>query len=387
MIKKLVPAVLVVAGALLIQSASAQSLKVIKVATLSPLSGPQSSLGEALKLGAELALNEEKAAFKAMGFDLQLAPNDDQATPDVGAAAARRISSDKEILAVMGTLNSGVAIPASEILKDADVAMVSPANTNVRVTDRGLANMNRICARDDAQGPAGANFLMTNLKAKKVYVLNDKTAYGQGLSAEVEKTLKAKGIAIVGSEGTEEKANFQPLITKIRALNPDAIYFGGIYDQIGVFAKQLRQAGINIPVMGGDGLDSGELLRIAGDGAKNIYFTTVAAPASEFNTAKNMISRYKKAFDKDAEGFSVMAYDSMKVILKGVRTAMGNSKDVPSRKMVMDAIRKTNYNGLTGNIQFNSVGDRLKAKLFVVQVGNDLKTKVAGIVNVNAPKK
>ena len=155
---------------------SANAATVIKIASLSPLSGGQSDLGTQIKNGAQLAVNEYKAQFAKLGFDLQLVGYDDQADPATGTAAARKIAADRSILAVVGTLNSGVAIPSSEALKAARVAMVSPANTANQVTDRGLANMNRIVARDDAQGPAGANFMMTTLKAKKVYVLNDKTA-------------------------------------------------------------------------------------------------------------------------------------------------------------------------------------------------------------------
>jgi branched-chain amino acid transport system substrate-binding protein len=384
--KKYAIVTLALIGSMALSSTLAQNLKVIKVATLTPLSGGQSSLGEAIKNGAELALNAQKAAFAKLGFDLQLAPNDDQALPDVGTAAARRIASDRSILAVVGTLNSGVAIPSSAVLKDDNVAMVSPANTANAATDRGLANYNRIVARDDAQGPAGADFMIKTLKTKKAFVINDKTAYGAGLATEVVKYLKSKNVQVLGDEGTEEKSNFQPLIIKIKALNPDTIYFGGIYDQIGVFLKQLRAAGVNTPVMGGDGLDDNQLITIGGDGAKNTYFTTVAAPASEFPKAAAMVAAYKTAYGKDAAGFSVTGYDAMNVALAGIKKAIGRSKDVPSRASVQDAIRKISYAGLSGSIKFNSVGDRVTGQLFVVQVTNDLKFKVSGTVRTKAPK-
>ena len=384
--KKYGIATLALIGSLALSSTFAQSLKVIKVATLSPLSGPQSALGEAIRNGAELALNEQKAAFAKLGFDLQLAPQDDQATPDVGTAAARRIASDKSILAVVGTLNSGVAIPASAVLKDDNVAMVSPANTANAATDRGLPNYNRIVARDDSQGPAGADFMIKTLKTKKAFIINDKTAYGAGLAAEVVKYLKGKSVSVVGDEGTEEKSNFQPLIIKIKALNPDTIYFGGIYDQIGVFLKQLRAAGVNTPVMGGDGLDDQQLITIGGDGAKNTYFTTVAAPASEFPKAAAMVAAYKTKYGKDAAGFSVTGYDAMNVALAGIKKAAGKTKEVPSRTAVQDAIRKISYTGLSGGIKFNSLGDRVTGQLFVVQVTDELKFKVNGTVRTKAPK-
>ncbi|MER3482045.1 MAG: branched chain amino acid ABC transporter substrate-binding protein, partial [Meiothermus sp.] len=134
-------------GVLALGLASAQT--VIKIASVSPLSGPQSSLGESIKLGAQLAIEEAQPRFKQMGFDLQFAPQDDQATPDVGVAVARRIVNDADLLGVVGHLNSGVAIPSSEVYKDTNLVMVSPANTNPRVTDRGYLSVNRVCGRDD----------------------------------------------------------------------------------------------------------------------------------------------------------------------------------------------------------------------------------------------
>ena len=349
---------------------SANAATVIKIASLSPLSGGQSDLGTQIKNGAQLAVNEYKAQFAKLGFDLQLVGYDDQADPATGTAAARKIAADRSILAVVGTLNSGVAIPSSEALKAARVAMVSPANTANQVTDRGLANMNRIVARDDAQGPAGANFIQGTLKAKKVYVLNDKTAYGEGLAKEVEKALKAKGVAVAGNEGTEEKSDFSSIIAKIKLQNPDAIYFGGIYNQVGVFVKQLREAGLNTPVVGGDGLDSSELATIAGAGANNIYFTTVAAPIEALPAAKTFAANYQKAFGKPAQGFGAFGYDAAKVVLQGVLKAVQtNQNKLPTRTQVETAIRKGNFTGLlSGNVSFNSVGDRKAATLYVMNV-------------------
>lgn len=374
-----------VLAALALGSANAQT--VIKIASLSPLSGGQSDLGTQIRNGVQLAVNEYKAAFKKLGFDLQLVPYDDQADPATGTAAARKIAADTQILAVVGTLNSGVAIPSSAALQPSHVAMVSPANTNVMVTDRGLSNMNRIVARDDAQGGAGAAFIMNTLKAKKVYVLNDKTAYGEGLAGEVEKNLKAKGVAVAANEGTEEKSDFSAIIAKIKLQNPEAIYFGGIYNQIGVFIKQLREAGVTTPVVGGDGLDSTELATIAGAGATNIYYTTVAAPIEALPAAKVFAANYQKAFGKPAQGFGAFGYDAAKVTLQGILSAVrANKNKLPSRTQVESAIRKGSYTGLlSGTVNFNSVGDRKAATLYIINV-KDGKFVPSGSVNVKAPK-
>jgi len=313
---------IVAIGALVLGLASAQS-NVIKIATQSPLSGGQAALGEQIKLGAQVAVEEAQARFKAMGFDLQLAPYDDQANPDTGVANANRIINDKDILGVVGHLNSGVAIPASEVYARTGLVMVSPANTNPRVTDRNLPNVNRICGRDDVQGPAGAEFAYRDLKVTKAFVLHDKTAYGQGLAENFAKRFRELGGTVLQLVGTEEKSNFASLILQIQAAKPDLIYFGGIYDQIGPFAKQLRERGITTPIMGGDGLDSSEYERLAGPAAaKNTYFTTVAGPVSQFPKAAALAKVFEQKFNKKIEGFGIYAYDAANVIIAAIEAAI-----------------------------------------------------------------
>ena len=371
-------------GSLALGSASAQTA--LKIASISPLSGGQSDLGTQIKNGVQLAVDEAIPEFKKMGFTLSLTGYDDQADPATGTAAARKIAADSSILAVVGTLNSGVAIPASAALAPSHVAMVSPANTANQVTDRGLKNMNRIVARDDSQGPAGANFMIDKLGAKSVYLLNDKTAYGEGLAAEVKKTLMAKNIKISGDEGTEEKSDFSAIIQKIKLTKPDVIYFGGIYNQIGVFAKQLREAGVTSPLVGGDGLDSESLLTIAGKGAENIYYTTVAAPADALPAAKAVADNYKKTFGKDIQGFGIFGYDAAKVTLQGIMDAIkANGGKLPSRTQVESAMRKVDATGLlSGTVQFNSMGDRKAAKMYIMNIKGG-KFVLDSTLDVKAP--
>ncbi|UBV44635.1 branched-chain amino acid ABC transporter substrate-binding protein (plasmid) [Deinococcus taeanensis] len=357
-------------SALLLGSAHAQTT--LKVATVSPLSGAQSDMGLQLRNGAQLALNEAKAQFKKLGFDLQLVAYDDQADPTTGTAAARKIVSDKSVLAVVGTLNSGVAIPVSSVLAASHVAMVSPLNTANEVTDRGLKNVNRIVARVDAQGPAAATFMMKAFKVKTVYVLNDKTTFGEGLADEVERALKAAGVQVLANEGTEEKSDFSSIIAKIKLQRPDAIYFGGMYSQAGVFARQLREAGILTPIVGGDGFDSTELRTIAGPGAERIYFTTIAAPPESLAAAKTLAAQYQKAFGRPLQGFGLFSYDATKVALQGILSAIRNQGNTrPTREQVEQAIRKGTVTGLiSGTVSFNSLGDRREVKLYILQVAH-----------------
>jgi branched-chain amino acid transport system substrate-binding protein len=382
---------LLVAGVAALGMALGQA-NVIKIATQSPLSGPQAALGEQIKLGAELAIEDAKARFRALGFDLQLVPYDDQANPDVGVANANRIINDPDILGVVGHLNSGVAIPSSEVYVRVGLVMVSPANTAPRVTDRRLPNVNRICGRDDVQGPVGAEYAVNNLKVKNVFIIHDKTTYGQGLAEEFKKRLEALGGKTVAFVGTEEQANFVPIINQIRGARPvpELIYFGGIYSQIGPFVKQLRERGVKTRLMGGDGLDASEFVRLAGkENAAGTFYTTVAGPVSAFPKARDVAQKFKQKYGKEIEGFGIYAYDAANVILMALENAIkasGGRK--PTRELVAQEVRKVRMEGLTGSIEFDDKGDNKKARYFVMQVaatGNWADNKLIRVIELAPP--
>src|SRR5207245_6685591 len=182
-------------------------------------------------LESQLRVHRVQGRRESRGFTVGLVPFDAQAKPDVGVANSKNIIADKDILAIIGSLQRGVAIPSSEVYKEVSLAMISPANTNPVVTDRGYPNVNRVCGRDDVQGVVGSEFAHGTLKAKSVSIIHDKTQYGQGVAEFFKADAEKKGIKVLGFEGTEEKSNFDPIITPIKAKNPDLIYFGGIYDQ------------------------------------------------------------------------------------------------------------------------------------------------------------
>jgi len=363
-------AFLAAAALVLPVAAEAQGKGTIKIATQSPLSGGQAALGEGIKLGTQLAVEKLKGPLEKMGFKVELVPFDDQAKPDVGVANAKNIIADKEILAIIGHLNSGVAIPSSEVYKEANLAMISPANTNPTVTDRGYANVNRVCGRDDVQGVVGSEFAHGSLKAKSVYIIHDKTTYGQGVAEFFKADAEKKGIKILGFEGTEEKSNFDPIITPLKAKNPDLIYFGGIYEQAAPFFKQAREKGVKGKFLGPDGLDSSDLVKIAGKSVVGMNYTSVAGPVSVYPQAKQFADEYKKKFGKNPEPFAAQAYDATAIALKGIEAAAKGGK-APSREDVSAAVRKVKHTGITGAIEFDDKGDPKKALYFVLQVAND----------------
>ncbi len=360
-------AVALLAGA---SGIEAQGKGTIKIATQSPLSGGQAALGEGIKLGAQLALEKFKGPLEKAGFKVELVPFDDQAKPDVGVANAKNIIADKDILAVIGHLNSGVAIPSSEVYKEVGVTMISPANTNPTVTDRGYGNVNRVCGRDDVQGVVGSEFAARTVKAKSVYIVHDKTTYGQGVAEFFRDDAKKKGLTVAGFEGTEEKSNFDPILTPIKAKNPDLVYFGGIYDQGAPFFKQASEKGIKAKFMGPDGMDSSDLTKIAGKAVIGMYYTSAAGPASALAGAKGFVDDFKKKFGKNPEPYAAEAYDATAIALKAIAAAAKGGK-APSREDVAAAVRKVKHRGITGEIEFDGKGDRKKALYFVLQVVSD----------------
>jgi len=342
--------------------------KVIKIATNTPLSGNNAILGDSIKLGAQLALDDQKAAFKKLGFDLKLVPYDDQGDPKKGVANAEQLGADKAILGVVGHLNSGVAIPASVKYEKDHLVMVSPSNTANEVTDRGLSVVNRICARDDFQGPAGAEFAVNTLKAKKIFIIQDKTAYGTGLANEFKAAAEQLGAEILGEEGISVgDKDFNGVLNNVKAKNPDLVFFGGLYAEGGILLKQARDKELNMPFMGGDGMDSSGLVDIAGDAVKNFYYTSVAGDTLKTDNGKKFAEDYKAKFKKNIESFSSYGYDSAGVLLEGLKDAIESSDGkTPSREDVAAAVRAIqDYKGVVTEVGFDDKGDNKFAKVFI----------------------
>jgi branched-chain amino acid transport system substrate-binding protein len=349
--------------------------KAIKVATQSPLSGDQSVVGVDIKRGAELALEQLGGPLAKMGFKVELAPFDDQANPDTGVANAKRIVSDPSILAVVGHYNSGVQIPSSEVYHSSGLCNVSPANTNPKVTTRGYLEVNRIVGRDDVQGVVGADFALAK-GAKTAFVVHDKTAYGQGIAEFFKQKAEKNGIKVLGFEGTEEKANFDALLSPVIAGNPDIIYFGGMAFQAAVLFKQARERGFEGMFLSDDGFDSSDATKIGGQtliSGGGTYYSTVSGPAAVYPGTAKFIADFKAKYNADPQPFAAQGYDSMGIALKAIEDAAtaGNGA-APTREAVAKAVRALkDYKGITGTFTFNEIGDPVQAQYFVIQVKSE----------------
>ncbi len=343
-------------------------LGTIKIASQSPLSGEQSALGISIRNGAQLALKQQA---EQMGFKgLELVPFDDQATENVGASNANQIAADQDILCVVGHLNSGVALAALPTYQNANIAMVSPANTNPRITTEFGANPAfRVVGRDDVQGVVAENFARDTLKAKSVYVLHDQTAYGEGIATFFRDAAQKDGINVAGFAGTQEKSAFDAVLTPILAASPDVVFFGGIYSQAGPLLQQMRERGIQAKFLGPDGMDSSEFSRLAGDAAVGANYTTVAGPPSEYPAAAQFAKDYQAEYGAAAPSFSPQAYELAGICMTAIAKAAIAANGKPTRQQVVDAIKNLGtYQGVTGTIQFDANGDRAPATYFVAEV-------------------
>lgn len=346
--------------------------KTIKVATQSPLSGAISVIGSDIKGGAQLAVEQLNGPLTRMGYKVELASFDDQANPDTGVANAKAIVSDPAVLGVVGHYNSGVQLPSSEEYHAAGLCNVSPANTNPKVTDRGYPEINRVCGRDDVQGAVGARFAQAK-GIKVIYVLHDKTAYGQGIAEYFRKEAEALGMKVVGFNGTEEKANFDAILSPIIAARPECLYFGGMFDQGAVLFKQARQKGYKGMCLSDDGFDSSDAARIAGEAllqGAGTYFSTVSGPAGAYPGTARFIADFKARFGNLPQPNAAQSYDCAALLLKGIENAINaNGGKLPSRSDVASSVRALKgFKGITGDLTFNSKGDLVAGKYFVIQV-------------------
>jgi branched-chain amino acid transport system substrate-binding protein len=364
--------VLAVAG-LVLGGCGAPAPKVIKIATQSPLSGDMSAVGSDIKNGAQLAIEQLSGPLTKLGFKVEIAPFDDQGNPDTGVANAKSIVADPAILAIVGHYNSGVQIPSSEEYHAANLVNISPANTNPKVTERGYVEVNRICGRDDVQGAVGAQYAFSK-GIKSAYVLHDKTAYGQGIAEYFKRQAESLGIKVLGFEGSEEKANFDSILSPILASKPEVIYLGGMYGQASVLFKQARQKGYMGMFLSDDGFDSSEAAKIGGDAlikGAGTYYSTVAGPASLYPGTAKFVADFKAKFGSEPQPFAAQSYDCAAIALKAIENAYAAAKKLPARADVAKAVRALkDFQGITGTINFNGKGDLTKAKYFIIQVSS-----------------
>jgi len=365
----------------LLAAGSASAQQVVKIGHVSPTSGPVSHLGKDMENAARMAVEELNAkgiVINGQKITFQLVAEDDASDPKQGTAVAQKLV-DAKVKGVIGHLASGTSIPASKIYNDAGIPQISPASTSPLYTRQRYAGAFRVVADDAKLGGTLAKYAVDTLKAKNIAVIDDRTTYGQGVASEFAKNAKGTGVNIVGKEFTSATAtDYTAILTSLRAKKPDLIFFGGMDAVAGPMLKQMKNLGITARFMGGDGICTDALGRLAGDavGAEGRVICAEAGGVSGAAQEKNWAdfrARFKQKTGQDVQLYAPYVYDAVMVMA----TAMQNAKSVEPAKYLPE-LKKISYKGVTGDIKFDAKGDIENGALtlFTYQGGKKRKLDV-----------
>ncbi|MCM2306300.1 MAG: branched-chain amino acid ABC transporter substrate-binding protein [Sulfuritalea sp.] len=345
----------------------------VKIGSVAPLTGGIAHLGKDNENGVRLAIDEANAAGISLGgkkVKFELLSEDDQADPKVGNTVAQKLI-DAKVAGVVGHLNSGTTIPASAIYNGAGLPMVSGSATNPALTEQGFKGVFRVVGRDDQQGPAVANYLAGQNKPKTVAVIDDATAYGEGLANEVEKTLKAAGIKVLPREkGTDKTVDWKAVLTKLKGKRPDAVFYGGMDATAGPLIKQARELKITAVFAFGDGACTDKMAELAGPAAEGLLCSQAGIPVQA--AGKKFLDAYKAKFKVDPILYSPFTYDAANLLIAAMKKA-----DSADPAKYLPALAASNHNGASGNIQFDEKGDRKDAEMTIFTLKEGKITPVA----------
>ncbi|MDN5858203.1 MAG: branched-chain amino acid ABC transporter substrate-binding protein [Pseudonocardia sp.] len=370
-------------------SACDTSKGTLVIGMVAPLSGSLSALGLGMSHSADLAVNQANAACTVPGYALKFQAEDDQATPQIAGQAATKLASDPNVVGVVGTLNSSTSQTVQPILAGKSIVQVSPANTGPSLTlgeqastapKRPFGSYFRVSTTDLIQGPFAANYLVQKAGKKRIAVIDDGKTYGAGLAEQFAIQAEKLGATVVARAKVGEKdTDFSAVITQIRAVNPDAVYYGGEYPVAGPLSKQLADQGLSIPLMGGDGIVDAKFVQLGG--REGDLATNVGAPTESLPSAAKFIADYKAANYADPYGaYGAFTYDATNVIIQAVKTAIGTGTYSPetTRPAIVKAVQATKLDGAGGPVSFDEYGDTTNKLLTVYSVKGDNFAPVEG---------
>ncbi|MDI3423342.1 branched-chain amino acid ABC transporter substrate-binding protein [Streptomyces luteolus] len=358
-----------------------------------PLTGDLSALGLGIKNSADLAVKTANKEGTVEGVEFKLQATDDQAQPSVGQQNAQKFISNKEVLGVVGPLNSNVSQSMQKPFNDAGLVQVSPANTGTELTQgdgwktgdlkRPFKTFFRTATTDQVQGDFAAKYLYNKAKIKKVYLIDDQKTYGAGLAASFKDTFTKLGGKIVASDHINpEDRDFRAVVTKVKNSGAEAVYYGGEYPAAGPLSQQLKGSGAKIPLMGGDGIYSADFIKL-NKKAEGDLATSVGKPVEMLDSAKTFIKNYEAAGYKDAyEAYGGGTYDATWSIIEAVRIAVEeNNGKLPedARAKVLEAMSKVKFEGVTGTVSFDEYGDTTNTMMTAYRVeGKEWKPEFSG---------
>jgi branched-chain amino acid transport system substrate-binding protein len=365
------------AAAIFVGSVSAQDM-VVKIGHVGPTSGGIAHLGKDNENGARMAIDDLNAKGVTIGgkkVKFELVAEDDAGDPKQGTAVANKLV-DAKVNGVIGHLNSGTSIPASKIYSDAGIPQISPSATNPKFTRQGFKTTYRVVADDVHLGGTLGRYAVKELKGKSIVTIDDRTAYGQGVAEEFAKAVKASGGKIEDQQFTTDKAtDFTAILTAIKAKKPDVIFYGGMDAVAGPMIRQMKQLGINAKFMGGDGICSAELPKLAGGAMADGQVVCAEAGGVEGQQKVGMDKfkeDFKKKFGTDVQIYAPYVYDAVNVMVAAMQKC--NSADP---KVYLPCLQKTDYNGVTGHIAFDEKGDIKNGALTLYTYKGDKREQMA----------
>ncbi|MBI3347398.1 MAG: branched-chain amino acid ABC transporter substrate-binding protein [Burkholderiales bacterium] len=351
--------VVVGAVAALLSGAAMSQDMVVKIGHVGPTSGQIAHLGKDNELGARLAIEDLNAKGVTIGgkkVKFELLAEDDAGDPKQGTAAAQKLV-DAKVNGVVGHLNSGTSIPASKVYSDAGIPQISPSATNPKFTRNGYKTTFRVVADDVHLGGTLGKYSVTQLKGKSIAVIDDRTAYGQGVADEFEKGVKGAGGKVVGREFTNDKAtDFTAILTSLKGKKPDVVFFGGMDAVAGPMLRQMKQLGIEAKFMGGDGICTGELPKLAAGTMGDGQVVCAEAGGVEGEAKKSMDdfkAKFKAKFNVDVQIYAPYVYDAVNVLA----AAMVKANSAEPAKYLPVLAKTAGYKGVTGTIAFDEKGD------------------------------
>jgi len=350
-------------------SSTGETTKTAKIGVIAPLTGDLSSLGLGIKNSVDLAVKQANDSNAIPGWKLELSAQDDEAKPDVGKNAATKLAGDDEVVGVVGALNSSVSQSLQPVFGSANVVQVSPANTGPSLTQgpdyltskkRPYPTFFRTCTTDIVQGGFAATYLFNTAGVKKVATIHDKKTYGQGLVAAFTDEYKRLGGQVVAAETINpEDKDFSSVISKVKGASPEAIYYGGEFPQSGPLSQQAKAAGVNVPVMGGDGMYDPNYIKLAGKTSEGDLATSVGAPTDTLESAKPFVEGYASAgYEDPYAAYGAQSYDAANAIIAALKTSLADAADAKSaRQPTVEAMKSVSFDGATGPVSFDEFGD------------------------------
>lgn len=375
--KKLTGATLFAALSVAGSVAHAQQTEQVKVGFAAPMTGAQAHYGKDMQNGIVLAIEDFNATKPVLGgkpVQIVLDTGDDQADPRTGTTVAQKLVDDG-IKGMLGHFNSGTTIPASRIYANAGIAQIAMA-TAPEYTQQGYKTTFRMMTSDTQQGSVAGTFAARTLKLKKVVIIDDRTAYGQGLADQFEKAAKASGAKILEREYTNDKAvDFKAILTKVKSLTPDLVYYGGADAQAGPMVKQMKALGIKAPLMAGEMVKTDTFLKLAGGAANGTIASLAGLPLEEMPGGKDYVAKYKKRFGEEVQTYSPYAYDGAMALFEAMKKA--NSTD-PAK--YLPALARTDMSGVTAkHVAYDAKGDLKNGGITLYKVVNGQWTPLQSV--------